>query len=627
MDTRPDSSPLGLGIDVNKSDRFRHSMRAVEQATFDLKRVAELLRRRLSLVVACTAFGGALAVLAAFFLLPSYTAVALLSMSEAEFARSDRGNDAFVDTQLAMLQSDTFLRRVFAFISRDVRLNTAIPSVADLERRLTVMQTLRSRIITVAFTARSPMVAADVANAVVRLYTDARVLQDADGLDDIGGRLTQQIAALEDQLQSALKENALTRPDDAASSPAARVEDAAGQREFGDLRRDIGPAALSERIIRLRAQIDALKVDQDLARRKNESEQQTQATSPPVQLAALALPPQRPSSARPITIVIPATIASAIFGAALALLLGRLDPRIYTAADLRTSLSTGCVGAVPRRRRSNRSTRERAGYVRAVEAVVTTMLLAPRTEPRLFVIASSVADDGKSEFALNFAAAAARMGRRVLLIDFDTVGSSAGLHWLTWREAPGRPGIFDVLANAFPAGAAITRLPDSSVDWLPRGDGPFVDPLALVANGRLTKAIDQLGRNYDWIVVNSLPTIGVSESRIIASIADDVLLVARSGVTTFPNVEDAVELLSTSISFNHASDGPPRIATVLIDAPEGSLPRAYRDKTKLRRASFPTRPSGALPFAAPLVQAVGSNEPGAYGAHDDGRADLAEPAS
>lgn len=572
MDTRSDNSPRRLTSELGKSDRSRDLMQWTAEATFDLERVLGLLRRRAWIVVASTAIGGALAIFAAFLLLPNYTAEALLSMSKTEFAGSDRGNDAFVDTQLAMLQSHAFLKRAFAFISHDVLLKAAVPSVTDLERRLTVMQSLRSRIISVAFRARSPEVAADVANVIVRLYADAPVLQDAEGVDDVSARLAQQIATLEEELQT-LDEIEPPRPNDAASPP--------------------------ERVIRLREQINALRVDQDLARRREEGEQQAQATSPPVQIASLAIPPERPSSPRPVLLVVPATIASMIFGAALAILLGRLDKRIYVASDLRAAFAWPCIGATPKRRWSGvfaawaATSPNCAGYVRAIDAVVTTILLAPQSEPRSVVITSSVADDGKSEFALNLASAAARMGRRILLMDFDVAGPGPRRLWLRWRDAPRQLGTFDVLANLCPADAAITRLPDSSVDWLPRGGGPFVDPLALIANGRLAKLIDQLGQSYDWIILNSLPAIGVSETRFIASIADDVLLVVNSGVTTFPNVGDALETLSTSISSARAMDSAPNIATVLIDAPQGSLPTTFRDKTASSHAAFPVRPLGA----------------------------------
>jgi polysaccharide biosynthesis transport protein len=588
---------MDMRVNFSRSARFHvereqsgHRSDSTILGEVDLERIMALVRRRLWIVIVSIAIGGGLAVYAVVFLLPNYTAKAVLAVSDTTLAGSGRYDDSSVDDQIAMLQSSAFLQRAFEALSRDERLKSAVPRLIDLERRLKVMQELRSRLIVMAFSAKSPNVAADVANFVARLYVEDPKLQGARGIDDLNDVWSLRVAALEHELQKAQPAAMPSRPgDDASSRPP-----------------------LSERATSLRDQIDAMKVDRALARRRQENQQEMLAMSPPIRLVALAVPPERPSSISRNLIAVPALAASAIFGLFLAFLLGRLDKRIYIASELKAVLAVPCIAAVPAQRRRIGALSARArnsssrGYVRAIDDMVTTMLLMPQTDLQTILITSSTGEEEGLEFAFGVASPPPRLHRQVLLIDIDTTHRPPG--WRRWRATNKRLGIFDVLAETCSSSAAIERLPSSRFDYLPN-PAAADDPLALIVSGRLRKLIHQLRQQYDWIILKGPPVVGVSETRLIAAIADVAVLVVRSGVATYPNVAEAVDILSSSMSVNPTAIGSPWVATVVTDAPRSSLPARFRDRTTVRQERDAARPAGTAAPAKSEDQPIGADEP------------------
>jgi Mrp family chromosome partitioning ATPase len=558
----------------------------------DVMRAIELVRRWVVIVIACVVAGGAISLIAPVAIGPTFTATALLAVAEVEDNASGRAADDAVDTQITILQSPIFMERAFNALSLDDRLKEAVPRLSDMERRLKIIQELRSRLIAVSFSAKSPGVAADVANTIARLYVEDPVLQGVQSVDDANRQFDLRIRTLEEQLQRAENETASKQQGVSPSSEPSSAE-----------------------ALALRDQIASLKLSQTLAHRMQENRLQTLAMSPPVQLVALATPPTRRSSINPILIAIPGTLFSAIFGVAAAMLAGRLDKRIYSLSELIDGTGILCAGGVPRRRHRTILGRGkdpdlRLGYRRAIEAVVTETLLLKPPQRRTILVTASDVGDSSPEFARSLAAAAARLRRRVLLVDIDV--TSPARRTSTIRGAFGHDGsassgdIFDVLADRCPPAAAIRRLPEKNLYVLPVAQNRDADALALIASGQLKQLLAELRGEYDWIVLAGPPVIGVNETKIIATVVDAAMLTVKSGVSTLPEVRDALNALSSSMAFGGLADVSSGLFTVLIDAPEGNLPARLRDAGTAKPVS-PT-PAPGVAETLPLSPAENRSE-------------------
>jgi polysaccharide biosynthesis transport protein len=522
---------------------------------YDLKRALGHLRRRLGVIGASIGLGAAISLAIVVLHKPNYTASAFLSVSTTADDGSGRNDDSSVDTQLAMLQSPVFVERAFEELPQAVRAQASLMKPSDLERRLKFNQVMRSRLISINVSDKSPAVAADIANAMARLYVEDPLLQGVQSLDDSSEALSQQIASLEAETKR------LQNGD--AKSPSGTV------------------AQLSD----LADQISALKLSQRLARRREESRQQTLALSPLVQLVAQAKPPTRPSSLSSTLIVVPATLFSAVFGVALALVLGAIDKRICFPSDLREAFDVPCAGATPARPRRvfprfAGASAPDIGYLRAIDDIVTASFLLQRVQRRVVLVTTSEENDEASEFALDMAAATARMRQRVLLVDLDPKPPQHSL--FARRKASSGADVFDVLDGRCAASAAIQNLSETNLDYLPARHDSAADVLPLIACGRLKRLIVQLRGSYDWIIVRG-PPVGVSATRLIAQAVDVTILLTRSNASRFPSVQDALDRLTSSMTIDALGDVSPQILTVLTEVPRANLPAAFQDRRMAKR--------------------------------------------
>ena len=143
------------------------------------------------------------------------------------------------------------------------------------------------------------------------------------------------------------------------------------------------------------------------------------------------------------------------------------------------------------------------------------------------LVTSALPKEGKSFTSANLAQVLARQhGRRVLLVDGDL--RNPQLHQLLGTD-PG-PGLFEYLRSEYDEFSIIQRGPMENLYFIPAGHYS-ANPAELLANGRLRNLLNRLQPMFDWIVVDSAPSVPVSDAVLMASDCDGVLLVVRSNST------------------------------------------------------------------------------------------------
>ena len=143
------------------------------------------------------------------------------------------------------------------------------------------------------------------------------------------------------------------------------------------------------------------------------------------------------------------------------------------------------------------------------------------------LVTSALPKEGKSFTSANLAQVLARQhGRRVLLIDGDL--RNPQLHKLLGTEAG--PGLFEYLRSECDEFSIIQRGPMENLFFIPAGHYS-ANPAELLANGRLRNLLNRLQPTFDWIVIDSAPSVPVSDAVLMANDCDGVLLVVRSNST------------------------------------------------------------------------------------------------
>lgn len=157
---------------------------------------------------------------------------------------------------------------------------------------------------------------------------------------------------------------------------------------------------------------------------------------------------------------------------------------------------------------------------------------------QVILITSARPQEGKTTQSANLAWAYRSMGEKVLLVDCDLrrgrqhvllgLDNSAGMsHMLTGRITPGQ-----ALVSTGPDGFhAIAR-------------GPIIPgSTELLCQGDFANLVEFWRTQYDRIILDCPPVLGLSESTSLQRLADGIVLVVRSEATSMKDVRDAVTVL------------------------------------------------------------------------------------
>jgi len=192
-------------------------------------------------------------------------------------------------------------------------------------------------------------------------------------------------------------------------------------------------------------------------------------------------------------------------------------------------------------------------------SLLLTSLGAP---PKVILITSALPQEGKTTTSINTAIVLAQKGTRVLLIDADLRRPS--IH-KTLGMGP-RTGLSNVLTGSATLQQATVRstlLPALFV--LPAGTPP-PNPAELLASTNMKDVLEELRAQYDHIVVDTPPTLSVTDAVVVSPRADAVVLVIRSGQTTKQALRRARDILMQVNA---------RVSGVLLNAVDLSSPDYY----------------------------------------------------
>src|SRR5580698_4871889 len=271
-------------------------------------------------------------------------------------------------------------------------------------------------------------------------------------------------------------------------------------------------------------------------------------------------------------------------GIGLGFLLESMDNTVRTPEQAQTISALPSLGMIPLGSRSTRELggRDKLALASSKEAVELVTQSRPRSQmaesyralrtsllltfaggpPTVILITSALPEEDKTTTSVNSAIVLAQKGTRVLLIDADLRRPS--IH-KTLGMGP-KIGLSNVLTGAATLQQAIipsTILPELFI--LPAGTPP-PNPAELLASAKMKNVLAELRKQYDHIVIDSPPTLSVTDAVVMSTDADAVVLVIRSGHTTKPALRRARDIL---LQVNA------RVCGVLVNAVDLNSPDYY----------------------------------------------------
>ena len=200
-------------------------------------------------------------------------------------------------------------------------------------------------------------------------------------------------------------------------------------------------------------------------------------------------------------------------------------------------------------------------------SAVASMMFSDGTPPKVTVFTSANPGEGKSTVISNMAIAWAQTRNRVLLIDGDMRRPVQHRFF----GLSNRTGISDLLVgddkikeSSLTACVQPTCVPNLSL--LAAGSNP--DVVNFLYSSRLQDLLGMCRRTFDIVLIDSPPMLQMPDARVLARLADGVILVVRSGQTARGAAILATQRLT--------EDGTPVLGSILNSFDVGRTRDMYR---------------------------------------------------
>lgn len=240
-----------------------------------------------------------------------------------------------------------------------------------------------------------------------------------------------------------------------------------------------------------------------------------------------------------------------VIGALLAigaiLLLEYLDDTVKSGEEMAELTGVPFLGIVPRIRAGRQMSdalvalhEPRSNFSECMRVLRTNLQFSGLDHPmRTILVTSPQPTEGKSTTVANLAVVMAQAGRRVLVVDADL--RRPVLHRLF--EAPNTTGLTSMLmGNGWNVGDGFSPTALDTLTFLPSGPLP-PNPAEVLGSQKMEALISRLLEQADVVIFDCPPLLTVTDSTVLATKVDGVVLVTDYGHTRRDAVRKAVDTL------------------------------------------------------------------------------------
>jgi capsular exopolysaccharide synthesis family protein len=176
--------------------------------------------------------------------------------------------------------------------------------------------------------------------------------------------------------------------------------------------------------------------------------------------------------------------------------------------------------------------------------VASTRLLLMTAEKKHVVtlVASSIMGEGKTTTAVNLAYVLAHdLKKATLLIDCDF--KRPMVH--EYMDISVEPGLSEAMLGRDILDNCIHHYEGIPLSILPCGD-PKVRPASISGIQYVKQILPELRTRYDHVILDGPPILTLADVNVLGSLADQVILVVRAGLTSLEMVRKAVKQLNVN---------------------------------------------------------------------------------
>lgn len=281
--------------------------------------------------------------------------------------------------------------------------------------------------------------------------------------------------------------------------------------------------------------------------RFTETQQQEGLQQPDARMISKAKPPGSPASPNKKRTIMIAVIAGLLLASGIIYLLEKLDNAYRSSEQVMRDLDLPTLGMIPvvrpgRRRRQVLEqvlAKPAAALAEAIRSLRTSLLLSKVDEPpRVILLTSSIPQEGKSTTALLLAHVLTKLGRKVVLVDCDLRRPT--LH--TTLGVDNAVSMVDFLSHNATLDEIIHHDEATGVNLVPASTNA-ANAIDLLSSHRFESMMEELRGRYDIVILDTAPTLAVSDALVVGAHADAILYMTRWNATPREAVRTGVRAL------------------------------------------------------------------------------------
>ena len=236
-------------------------------------------------------------------------------------------------------------------------------------------------------------------------------------------------------------------------------------------------------------------------------------------------------------------------GLALAFVLEYMDDSIKFSDEVERYTGLSLLGIIPKVKARGGiapyqqiANDPRSALAEAYRSVRTALQFSTsKGAPRTIVLTSCSKNEGKSTSAYAIAVALAQMGKRVLLVDGDMRNPTQHRMFDTDHNH----GLSNLLSSDIDP-LAVTKTTDfPNLYFISSGPLP-PNPAELLSSSNLTKLLSPESSQFDHIIIDGPPVLGIADSIVLSNRVDATLFVIESAKTRKASIRAALKRLHLS---------------------------------------------------------------------------------
>ena len=191
--------------------------------------------------------------------------------------------------------------------------------------------------------------------------------------------------------------------------------------------------------------------------------------------------------------------------------------------------------------------RPRSIAAEQIRALRTNMqFLIPDENPKVILVTSSISGEGKSFVSLNLGASLAMSGKKVVILEMDL--RKPKLH--IGLDINNKLGISNYLIGKVNYKDIIKPIPlQENYYVITSGTAP-PNPAELLVKGPVSKLIEELKQDFDYIILDTPPVGLVTDAQILGAYADLTLFIVRHNYTAKSQIQN-IDNLYRNKKFNN----------------------------------------------------------------------------